>query len=1186
MRQRTQLRRGQRLRRKRTMVLVGGMLLAVVTLALPSIASQLGLGHGVLSRSAAEYGWQVNARSLQFGWITPLQLHGVEVVGASGETKAYIESIETNLQLMDCLGALSDLGQVTVRGVQAEMAVAEGRSSLEEDLAALFESDSSDAAMTATIEVHDVNLTVTDVDSGTAWFAGNIRSTVAMKADKIEVQASSVVTDPSGANGALELGAVLAHDPQSLAADQPAWQADLRMRSLPLHGVTLVKRRFPERMESLPRQMSGDASGVVHLTQYASGMLAGRFEGVEVRKLVAADPRLGERTWKNEFASLQGSLVYQQGVVQTQQLYATSDFGSVTMTGTVPLPDSSILSLAWVETISGQGTAEIELAKLDQAAPGLLPLRSGATITAGQVTAKIESGPSPDGFYRTHCSLRSTPVRGRASGRPIVLDPLNANATMVLRNGVAKAERIELSSAFGSASGQGDLRSGTGQFDVDFSRLASMLQPLVELPDAGLRGTAKGNIGWAAGAGNQWKLNGDLQAKGLNVQLPGGQTIRQPSLVAHVDAAGVWAGDTLAELNQLAATMRGDGQTWEATLLSPVREPAAGNPLPLKIKGRGSCLALVDLVQPWMPAELHSIDGSFASEWTAQVTRNGGRLTAAAIDLERPRGAWNQQLFTQPYMKIRFGGDCDLTAGSIVVDTLTVEGEAVTLAVTGRSSAASTELELGWRMDLQRMQNALLPTVAQAGVPTGNVPGRIVGGVQRVNYVGPPAPASQAGYRVYGRCEGSATLHGQDDLWSIDTDASAANLVIMQSADPATANLVGPVRGPQTTSTIWAEPTASVRGVFRYDANTGGAIADQVQIASEWLNTTVDGHVIWNEMLGEISLKGPSEMNMPIASQRLSTLTGQTIQLEGTHIAPLDILMQRQSDGQLAVDVRGSIGWQQGSLAGIRFGASTAELKVTETATQIAPTTIPMDLGQLHLNGQVHYGQDGLWIEQQPGRFAENIRLEPEMARNWLKYLAPLAADATEVAGTVSVDLSRCVIVPDDAARSRVVGQLSVQGAELNAGPLANQVIAGVDQLKSLSRGQVPSQPVTRTRRFLTMPAQVVEFELRDAVVSHQRMYFTIDDARLLTSGSVAIDGRLNLVAQVPLDAAWLGSDVQSLAGETVTLPIAGTLSRPSLNTAGIAQTVSEMALKAGQQTAENYLQQQMNRGIDKLFGR
>ncbi|QDS93478.1 hypothetical protein FF011L_22480 [Roseimaritima multifibrata] len=1182
LRDRTQQRRGERRRRKRTTVLFGLALLAMFVLGLPSIVSKMGMVDGMVGDAAAGYDWDVEFESLEFGWVTPVRIQGVSVLGKSGETRAKLDVIETDLTLMDLLRQPTDYGTIRVRGLVAEIAVADGRSSLEDDLAKFMSEESSGPPVLATLEIQDASVTVSDKGSGTAWFAGNIQSTVALRGEDVQVQATSVLTDPVGASGSLELGAVVSMLPGPLPADASAWQTEIRLKSVPLHAITLLKRRFPESASSLPDRLSGDASGLIVASQQGDGALLANFSGVEVRQLVAVDHRLGDRTWTNQMARLNGRMVYQNEALQTEQLQAACDFGNVTMTGNFPIPSSASPSLAWVETISGSGDADIDLARLTRAAPGLLPLRSGAEISEGRIVAKVNSGLGGDGSYRTSLLVESSPLRGTASGRPIQLEPVSVDATFAILNGSATAEKISMTSAFGTAIGKGDLRSGTGEFRLDFSRLASILQPLVEMPEASLRGNANGSVRWAASEGNQWNLSGDLAAQGLYIQLPAGQTIRQNRLLAKLEAVGVWGGDTLTELNRLNAELEGDGITCQAKLLQPVNRPVDGNPLPLNVQATGNSSDLMLLAAPWLPADLKSIDGTFAANCNLQLAADHGQISAASIDLQRPQLVWVEQRFSQPYLKLRFEGVYAWPENTLAANTLTLEGEAVSFAAVGHSAIESTQLEIGWRMNFERFQNSLASTTVKGKSD-----------VQQVNYVDNRVPSTDPGYVLKGTGEGTATLKGRDGLWSIDTDLTAMNVSVYQSGGttaPAANGFVGPVRnmGPQPTATtaLWSEPNLQVQGVFRYDDTTGGAVADKVQIESEWFRTTVNGHLIWNDILGEVSLKGPAEIRMPLVANRLSALSGQPVELTGVHSAPLDLLVQRRADGALAVDLRGSLGWQSGRISGIAFESAVANFKVTDTTATIEPTTIPMELGRLHIAGDVHYDQNPIWFEQQPGRFAENIRLEPEMARKWLKYLAPLAADATEIAGTIDLDLAQCVVVPDQPERTLVSGQLSVQGVELNAGPLANQVIAGIEQLKNVSRGLTAGQPATRTRRLLTIPAQVVEFDMRNAVVTHQRMYFTVDDARVITSGSVAVDGRLSMTAQVPLDANWLGQDLQSLAGESITLPISGTLSAPRLNSAAIGQAITSLGAKAAQQTAENYLQQQVNRGLEKLLGR
>lgn len=1194
LRQRTAARRSQRNRRKRTYVLIGFLLLAVLIVAAPSIASRTSMVKSLVIQRLAGYGLDLEVERLEFGWITPVVLEGVTIAGASQQTHARLERLETDLRLLDLFPAPQDWGVVRIRGVEAELTVADGSTSLEDDFAALLFADSNGPAPHAEIILQNASITVTDAGSQTQWFLSNIETTTTLAATRTQLQGSAVVTDPRGASGAVEFGAVVesrggadvadvadaASMPGTAADDGSTWKADVQLRDVPLHLITLLKRRFPETAGALPDQLRGDASGLVRLSSDPGGAIKATFEAVELRKLVAADSRLGDRVWSNDLAQIDGRFEYAGGVVQADPLRAATDFGRLDLIGRFPLPESAFATLRWLESISGQGTIEVDLAKLQRAAPGLLPLRDEATLESGNLAAMISAGVDRDQKYRTVCSLKSTGLRGVARGRPVVIEPVNAELTLALQDGAMHAERVSLTSAFGQISGNGDLRNGRGDFRLDFDRLAAILRPLVRLPDAGLRGSASGQIEWTirgkGPAGEVWRCDGDLHAKNLNLQLPGGGLIRQPELTSQVFATGVWNGSTLSSLQEFQAQLRSQGQQWQVDLKSPVEEPLAGNLLPLKVRGSGQLKALQEMLSAWLPATLRRVEGNFDADFDAELGRSSGRIVAASLDVQQPRVLYQQQEFRQPFAKLRFAGDGAWPTMRLKLETLTLETEALTAAAAGFASPTETDIEFGWRTDLQRVQRSLRTMPSQPAVAA----------VQQAAYV--PSATSTQPYQFAGRCEGSATLHGEDDLWSIDTDTRIENLAIRQPA--GTTPVTGPVRPgvsqPAATKLLWSEPSANIRGIFRYDSRTGGAMADHVKIATAWLETTVDGHLIWNDFLGEVSLKGPSTWQLPEVANRLSSLSDQPIELTGTHQTPLYLLLQRRSDGSISAEVETSIGWQTGKVAGVGFGASQAPIRVTESVATISPTTIPLDVGRVHIDAQVHYGSGTLWIQQNAGRFTENLRLDPETSRRWLKYVAPLAADATEIDGTLDVDLSECIIVPSDARASRVAGQLAIRGIDLNAGPLANQFLLGIDQIKNLTRGMLPGQATPRTRKLMTIPAQVVDFQLSDGVVQHSRLFLDIDDARVVTSGTANVNGQLNLMAQVPLQADWLGSDVRSLANQSVSIPVRGTFSQPRLDTRGITQTLGNLGVQAAQQGVQDYLQDQVNRGLERLLGR
>jgi hypothetical protein len=215
--------------------------------------------------------------------------------------------------------------------------------------------------------------------------------------------------------------------------------------------------------------------------------------------------------------------------------------------------------------------------------------------------------------------------------------------------------------------------------------------------------------------------------------------------------------------------------------------------------------------------------------------------------------------------------------------------------------------------------------------------------------------------------------------------------------------------------------------------------------------------------------------------------------------------------------------------------------------------------------------------------------MTPELSDRWLQYLAPMVAQATRIDGTFGVELAQAAVNLEEPLKSRVRGQLQINKVDFDAGPMANQLLSSVQQVQMIvkglpaAEGQAAAAP---SRKLATLPTQSVDFDFTDGVITHQRMFMDVDRARLITSGQVSVDGRINLVTQLPLDANWLGSDLKSLAGLTVTMPITGTLSSPRLDPAGIRNLVTQVGGQALQQTAENYLEKQLNRGLEKLLGK
>ena len=374
--------------------------------------------------------------------------------------------------------------------------------------------------------------------------------------------------------------------------------------------------------------------------------------------------------------------------------------------------------------------------------------------------------------------------------------------------------------------------------------------------------------------------------------------------------------------------------------------------------------------------------------------------------------------------------------------------------------------------------------------------------------------------------------------------------------------------------------------IGRYDMNDGAVDAERLQLACDWIATSLTGKALWNEAIGELTMRGSARIKMPEVATQLTTLLGTSVRLEGLHETPIELVAAKKGAGPVAISINANIGWESGEVAGIAFGPTSIPVSMTETTVSVKPATIPVDKGQLLIAGDLHYSPGPVWMSVKPGVVAENIRLTPELTSRWLQYLAPMAANATRIEGTFGVELAEGIVNLDEPMASKVRGNLRINGVNLDSGPVANQIISSVKQIQQLVRGGAAEETPQKDKRLVTFPSQAVDFEFANGVITHQRMFMEIDRAKIITSGQVHVDGRLNMVAQLPLDPAWLGSDLKGLAGQSVTLPIDGTLSHPSLDSAGIRNLVTELGTKALQSTAESYLEKQLGRGFEKLLGR
>lgn len=1176
-------RRSDRRRRKHTYVAMSGGLLLVLLLSLPSLISHSPMSHSMLQSMAARYGWTVSVASIRVGWMTPLRLTGLEATGPSGETQITVDSLDTPLTVLDLIRGRSDFGTVHANAPRLETVVVEGGSRLEEDLATLREGPERTEPLRGEIRLRDASVKMVHDGSGRRWRADQLQMTLHLDAKQTDVDVQGVVTDPDGISGALEARVVAAADGSG------AIDADAETEGVPLSLLELAAIRFPELNRTMPATLAGNLTGRLRVRVDEAGEWRCDAAPVDIRNLLVADLRWNEAApWRASRATIEGSAWKEGKHLRTERLVVRSDAGQVEFHGSIDT--EGIEAARYLDSLVGEFSADVDLATLVATVPDMIPLREGVTIESGRVRSRVSGGYGADGQYRSSWNLQTEPIRATiAGGNAVVFEPLSADVTLRPVGQWVSAEKVHIRSRFGDATASGDLRSGRAQFNVDFRRLASMLRSVVEMPETNLDGIASGNIRWSVDEGNRWTLGGSATASNLAIWMPGDRVLRRPSLDVAVTAQGVWGGDSLERLDHTLIKLSDPAQSWDIELVEQVEWPGAETVLPLRITGGGRLDALVNLLGPWMPDKIAAVGGSVEAEVRVNAAIRSGRVLAANIALRDATAVLDQRRYDQGSIKFDFAGAYDWPSGDLDAKTLTLSGNAISLAVQGEMIGGTADLEVAYRADMSRLQGAVTRRDQIPALTQRDVNGQ--GAIAQVAFRATQQPIDAA-WHVTGQVVGRAEIERRDwGPWLIAFDAAGKQIEVLQPpAITAPANFVGPVMNTPANlqpTVVWAEPTLSVGGNLHVAAAGADVHAEQLRVATQWAVADLAGDLKWKHPGHEIHLRGPAKLDSQIAGERLTRLLGEPILMTGTHHTPLQIRAASTPAGDEEIDIVGSVGWDRGQIAGVNLGGAKIPVRVTETTVFVDPATVPLERGQLKLDGEVHYRPGPIWFEQRPGVFAQGVALTPEMCRSWLKYMMPLAADATDVSGAFSVELDECVVIPSDPVRSRVSGTLQVEGAAVGPGPLVNRLMTSLEQIEAATKGLQGEVPQAKTARpWIRMEPQAVDFAMISGIVTHQRMLMRAGKADMISSGNVALDGRLDLRIQVPLQEQWLGSRLTALAGQQVTLPVTGTLAKPSLDTRAVTEVLAQLGTQAVQASVDNYLQRQVDKQWQKIFGK
>jgi hypothetical protein len=178
----------------------------------------------------------------------------------------------------------------------------------------------------------------------------------------------------------------------------------------------------------------------------------------------------------------------------------------------------------------------------------------------------------------------------------------------------------------------------------------------------------------------------------------------------------------------------------------------------------------------------------------------------------------------------------------------------------------------------------------------------------------------------------------------------------------------------------------------------------------------------------------------------------------------------------------------------------------------------------------------------------------------------PALAHAGQAEGEISllVDGGRFPLA--SPASGELKGTLIVHTARVSATPLAREL--GV-----LLHGPAEANLNHESR---------VAFRLISGRIHHEELELAFPDLTIRSTGSVGLDGTLNVTLEMPVPPRWLGTGKLSaaLAKKTIRVPVTGTLDHPRLDHAALRQFNTQFVREL---TGDN-ARQEIEKGLQRLL--
>ncbi len=1178
--------------RKPILILLAIALGALVWFA-PAIVANSPLKNRLLASATADFQGTISVGPISAGWLSTLTAKNIVASNAQGETLAEAASIQIDKNLIALLRDHSDLGTIRIVQPVVSLVLRADGSNIEDAIAPWLVPSEEPSNIGCKVEIEDGVVQVADTSTGAQWTATKLNVAVGVPKNSgspLTLHVDSDLNPPSGATGKILADMLWQREPTTFGKGNLTVKAS---------GVP-VELASPGLQRLLP---GAAASGLVDgdvVLDWSNASSTARITQLTARNFNLIAPQwLGTDRFALDTLQASGEVTQRGGAWQVQELKVQSDLGELTANGTasVTVSDQNTNVATLMEALRYgrfQVAGHIDLARLARMMPTTLKIREGAHVATGEVTLALGSDVDTSG-QRWDGRIEARNLSAMYEGRHLTWDqPVVLTGAAHEVNGLVTFDRLACESSFLEVVAAGTSEQGTATLRGDFARLAAELNQFVDLGDLRFAGTLGGQVEWQAASDQRMRLSASATAEQFELVSARRPAWREDKLTVQLTGIGRPAEKSVRAIDECQLRVVSGQDQLNLTLLPTPAGIVQETSLPVDLRLTGELRNWVARLQPIFVVSGWNVDGAIDLDATAKIAANQIQIDRAHLQLGNFRASNGSLFINEPILKVETKGMLDRSSMAFNSPDTTVASSSLALRATNvdfRMGAAGTQVagDIDYRGDVNKL----------AGL-----------------FNDPQQPVAR---QVNGQATGHAKLRHDGRVTSCEWSSDITDFSYAVPATPHRAQVATALQANSSPwDTVWQEPKLKVAATALYDGTSGVVDVSRLEAAGDTLSFAARGR------LSELATRCTTELDGQVAydleklSSRFRKQLGNNFQIAGRDTRPFsfrgplfgssakippDGLHPVSTGGRsevasvesalLQMIAQASLGWTSASLQGIAIGAGEVDAKLSNGRLVFAPMDLAVSEGKIHLEPTVLLDRSPMVVTLPAGPVAERIRISPQMCSSWLKYLAPLVADATAAQGNFSVSLDQAVIPVSSPAAGQVEGVLEIHTAQIGPGPLSQQLLLLAAQIKAIADGNLLGAPTAPAERWLDLPQQRIAFRMVENRVYHQGLQVAVKDVVIRTSGSVGTDQTISLIAEIPIRDEWLSRSqyLAALKGQTIQVPIHGTLTNPKLDQSALTQITQQAAtgtanrlLQGGAEKLDSELNKQLNRGLEKLF--